>query len=466
MKFVVLNGSPKGEDSVTLQYVRYMEKQSPNHQFEFHSIGKKIKLIEKDEKLFEEIINSIRTADGVIWAFPLYVLTVASQYKRFIELIFERNVMDAFKNKYTCLMATSIHFYDHTAINYMNGICDDLEMKYVDFYSAEMHDFLDAEKRKNLMLFAQKFYGAIEDQQATPVNFGKLKTKNMDAFFYKASKSERRISLEGKKLVVIVDSLKEKNVEQMIVRFVGGFEGSVEVVVLEDIDIKGGCLGCIQCGYNYECIYQGKDGFIDFYNEKVKKADIIIFAGKIQDRFLSSGWKAFMDRSFFNTHTPSLEGKQAGLLISGPLREIPNIRQIFEAYFQWQNCSMVGIVTDEYEDSIEIDHQISALAINITYGCKQDYKTPITYLGVGAWKIFRDEIWGKLRFPFIADYKAYKNMKKFDFPQKKMKSRILNALMIGLTKIPAVRKEIYHHKIKTEMVKDFKKIVEGVNPSV
>lgn len=462
MKFVVLSGSPKGEDSVTLQYVRFMELNSPNHQFEIHPIGKNSKLLEKEEEQFNAVINSVKAADGVIWAFPLYVFTIAAQYKRFIELIFERKAEEAFKGKYTCLMATSIHFYDHTAINYMNGICDDLEMKYVDFYSAEMHDFLDGEKRKNLLVFAENFYRAIEEKQSTPINFGKLTAGNQETFIYKGSEPTPEITLKGKKLLVIADSLKDKNVAEMVNKFTGNFNGSTEVAVLEDIDIKGGCLGCLRCGYNYECAYQGKDGFIDFYNEKVKKADIIIFAGKIQDRFLSSKWKTFMDRAFFNTHTPTLMGKETGMLISGPLREIPNIRQIFEAYFQWQNCSLIGIVTDEYRDHQEIDLQISALAKNIAQASEKNYKTSVTYLGVGGWKIFRDEVWGKLRFPFIADYKAYKKTGKFDFPQRDLKTRLVNSIMILLTNVPVIRKEIYQNKIKSEMVKEFKKIVEEI----
>ena len=45
-------------------------------------------------------------------------------------------------------------------------------------------------------------------------------------------------------------------------------------------------------------------GYIEFYNAKVRQADILVFAGAIRDRYLSSTWKTFFDRSFFNTHTP------------------------------------------------------------------------------------------------------------------------------------------------------------------
>ena len=114
MKIIVLNGSPKGKASVAIQYVNYIQ----------------------------DILEEIRSADGVLWAYPLYVFLVASQYKRFIELIFERKAGQVFKDKYSALLSTSINFFDHTARNYMNGICDDLGMKFVDSFSANMMDLL------------------------------------------------------------------------------------------------------------------------------------------------------------------------------------------------------------------------------------------------------------------------------------------------------------------------------------
>jgi multimeric flavodoxin WrbA len=114
MKIVVLNGSPKGEDSITMQYVAYIQKRFPQHTFRNIHVSHQIKKIENDEKTFQTIIDEIRTADGVLWSFGLWVLCVPAQYMRFIELIYERGVQDAFKNKYAAVISTSIHFYDHT----------------------------------------------------------------------------------------------------------------------------------------------------------------------------------------------------------------------------------------------------------------------------------------------------------------------------------------------------------------
>ena len=49
MKIIVLNGSPKGNLSVTLQYVHYIQKQFPQTELKIHNISERIKAIEKDE---------------------------------------------------------------------------------------------------------------------------------------------------------------------------------------------------------------------------------------------------------------------------------------------------------------------------------------------------------------------------------------------------------------------------------
>jgi NAD(P)H-dependent FMN reductase len=126
MKIIVLNGSPKGMQSVTMQYVEYIRKRFPSHDLKILNISQQIARIERDAKIFAGIIDEVRGADGVIWAFPLYYLLVPSQYKRFIELISERGAGEAFGDNHAAVLTTSIHFLDHMAHNYMQAVCDDL----------------------------------------------------------------------------------------------------------------------------------------------------------------------------------------------------------------------------------------------------------------------------------------------------------------------------------------------------
>lgn len=71
MKIVVLNGSPKGDDSVTIHSVKYLQKKIPQHEFIFHNIAQRIRGIERRSELFDEIIGEIKLSDAVLWAFPL-----------------------------------------------------------------------------------------------------------------------------------------------------------------------------------------------------------------------------------------------------------------------------------------------------------------------------------------------------------------------------------------------------------
>ena len=98
---------------------------------------------------------------------------------------------------------------------------------------------------------------------------------------------------------------------------------------------------------NNHCAYTGKDGYIEFYKSTVMTADVLIYAGRMVDRYLSSRWKMFFDRIFFNTHTPVLTGKQVAFVISGPFSQVPNLMEIFGGFFGFQGANIVGVVSDE-----------------------------------------------------------------------------------------------------------------------
>jgi multimeric flavodoxin WrbA len=457
VKIVVFNGSPKGNLSVTLQYVLFLQKKFPQHELKIFNIAQEIRKIEREEKAFQEIIEAVKSADGVLWAFPLYFLLVQSGYKRFIELIWEREAESSFKNKYAASLSTSIHFFDHTAHNYINAICDDLDMRFVGAFSADMYDLLKAKEQDRLVRFAEHFFGAIESNIRTSKNFRPLVHRKFD---YVPGHVGRKIDVGGKKVLILTDSDDDNtNLGRMIERFKSSFSSDVEVVNLNDVDIKGGCLGCIKCGYDNTCVYQGKDGYIDFFNTKVKPADVLVFAGTIKDRYLSSRWKLYFDRSFFMGHAPKYTGKQMGFIISGPLSQIPNLRQILEAYAEGEGANLVDFVTDEYEISAELDALLPSLAERLIRFASESYMKSPTFLGVGGIKVFRDDIWGRLRPTFQADHRRYRKCGVYDFPQNDYKTRIIGGIFVLLTRIPAFRKE-YARRTKSEMVKPLQKIVE------
>ncbi|MFC2126538.1 NAD(P)H-dependent oxidoreductase, partial [Bacteroidota bacterium] len=444
MKIIVLNGSPKGKYSVTVQYVTYLQKKYTDHEFQVINVSQKIKRIEKDEKYFNEIIDNINTSDIVLWSFGLWVLAVPAQLMRFIELIQERNAESAFHNKYTAAISTSINFYDHTAHNYIRAVCEDLEMKYAEGISFYMLDFMRENKRKDLEIFFENVLSTVNKGFHTSKLFTPL---TFNGFAYEPSDVINKINTEKKILIVIDNYVQGTNISKMIKRFADSFQEKPEILKLTDVKIKGACLGCMKCGYDYNCQYN--DEFKDFYNNQIRKADILVFAGEMKGRYLSSKWKTFFDRAFFWNHTPSLLSKQIAYIISGPFSQNANLAQILEGnVVARQSANLVNIISDESANSEIIDSTLYRLAEQAVNYAENEFVRPENFLGVGGHKVFRDEIFGHIRSVWQADHKYFKKHGLYDFEQKKIGLRIMNFFLLIACKIPSFRKKFYGNIMK------------------
>lgn len=148
MKIAVINGSPKGKYSITLQTVRYLERKYPEHEFTVLHAGQRIKALEKD---FTEAKKLLDACDAVLFSYPVYTFLAPSQLHRFIELVKEHEI--DLKGKYATQISTSKHFYDITAHKYIEENALDLKMKYIRGLSADMEDLLSEQGRED----AEKF---------------------------------------------------------------------------------------------------------------------------------------------------------------------------------------------------------------------------------------------------------------------------------------------------------------------
>lgn len=427
MKIAVLIGSPKGKLSVTSHYVHFVQTMFPGHELDIIHVAQRIKKIEQDEQTFQEIVDRVQASDGVLWAFSMAYFFVHANYKRFIELIWERGAKDAFKGKYTAVLSTSMHLCDHLAHNYVRAICDDLEMQYVDAFSADTQDLMKAREREKLLVFAEDFITAIQHGAPTSKRYVPLVSRD---FEYIPAPAQGQIDANGKKIVLVTDAKPHQaNLLGMIERFRVAFSQDIDIVNLHELDIKGSCLHCLKCAPDNQCAYLGKDEYVDFYNAKLKPADIIIFAGGIKDRHLASTWHTFFGRSYFNTNSPSLIGKQFGFIIAGPLGQVPNLRQSLDNYVQFQRSNLAGLVTDEFGDSVEIDRLLQNLAERLVRFSASGYIKPPTFFGVAGAKLIRDVIWNSSAI-FKADHRVHKELQLYDFPQKDLKARITNLIWV------------------------------------
>ena len=164
MRILVLNGSPKGENSTTVQTAFYLQALHPEHTFVFLPVGQRIKGYEKD---FSPVRAALQEADLILFCYPVYTFIAPYQLHRLIELIKEDGV--DLSGKFASQITTSKHFFDVTAHRYVEENCFDLGLKVVRGLSADMEDLLTPQGQEEArMFFNQMLFSCRQGIFVTP----------------------------------------------------------------------------------------------------------------------------------------------------------------------------------------------------------------------------------------------------------------------------------------------------------
>ncbi len=414
MKIAVINGSPKGKYSITLQTVLYLEKKYPQHEFSVLHAGQKIKALEKDFSKAKELLE---TSDAVLFSYPVYTFLAPAQLHRFIELMKENSVNVT--DKYATQISTSKHFYDITAHKYIEENSLDMGMRYIRGLSADMEDLLAEKGREDAEKFFERFLWATEKEIYTSSPRKKSCYSQVSATAAEKNKKQKT----DKDIIILTDETDiNSNLSKMIERFRNVFAYDTRIVNISEFPLAGGCLGCFRCAVSEKCVY--KDGFDTFLRENIQKADAIVYAFKISDHSMGSRFKMYDDRNFCNGHRTVTVGMPVGYLISGEYSEENNVRTVVEARAETGGNFLSGVATDETDTDKEID----MLAESLTFALETRHTAPQNFWGVGGMKIFRDLIY-QMRGMMKADHKFYKKQGIYDFPQKnKGKSLLMYAV--------------------------------------
>ena len=498
MKTLVLNGSPAGKDSITLQTVEFLKIFFPEQEFNVLHVGKKIKSIEKD---FREAKEALEAADLILFCYPVYTFLVPAQLHRFIELIRENGV--DISGKYATQISTSKHFYDITAHRFIEDACAELGLRYVRGLSADMEDILKEkgqEEAKSFFRFLlwnmEKGYcekpsvrkscfeefepvlaagpDGAESNKAGPTEaeagtagkddkshkaFGacaaeKIEQDHSSGYTESDDKSKKHIDGGALHAALVTDydpASPPKALLAMIRRFEGRFPGSLEKINLREFPFKGGCLGCFNCASDGKCIY--KDGFDDYLRQHINSADAVVYAYTIKDHSMGYRFKLYDDRQFCNGHRTVTMGKPVGYLVDGKLSEEENLRVLMEARAQVGGNYLAGVATDENDPDREIDQ----MADTLVYAAKNHYNQPENFYGAGGRKIFRDLIY-EMQGLMKEDHRFYKKHGFYeDFPQKK-KGRIIGMYLVSaMMKNEKIRKKF---SMTDGMMMSYKKALE------
>ncbi len=443
MNILVVNGSPKGEYSVTLQTTNYLMKRFPDNTFNILHAGQRIKALERD---FSPAIEALNNADLIIFSYPVYTFIAPYQLHRFIELVKENNVN--LKGKFATQISTSKHFYDVTAHRYIQDNCGDLGLKYIKGLSADMEDLL-AEKGQNEAndFFRYVLHCANEDiyERKSINNTAPVNKPVTDFAPFTAEKS-------GDVVILTNCEKDDTQLQSMINRFRAVSARNTRVINIAEYDFKGGCLGCLNCAVSGKCVY--KDGFDDYLRSTIQNTEAIVVAFTIKDHSMGASFKLYDDRQFCNGHRAVTMGMPMGYLVSGNYSEEYNLQTIIEGRAQVGSNFLAGVATDEFDPDTEIDN----LAKSLEYALQNSYIPPQNFYGIGGMKIFRDLIW-LMQGMMKADHKFYKSHKQYDFPQKKFGRMILMYLLGALVSSPKIKAKA-GNMMNEGMLMPYKKILE------
>ena len=444
MKILVLNGSPKGEMSITLQTVHYLSILHPEHTFEIQNVGAQIRLFERD---FTWIKTALESADMLLFSYPVYTFIAPYQLHRFIELMKASGI--SFAGKFAAQITTSKHFYDVTAHRYIKDNCLDMGMKYLGGLSADMEDLLAEKGRKEAEAFFRHIMFCAEKDI-----FEKLPEKKTEAKKMPVSVPESQGEKTGDIVIITDAGEEEENLRRMIARFSAVSKYRTRIVNIGEYPFKGGCLGCFNCAVSGKCIYT--DGFDEFLREKIQKANAIVYAYTVRDHSMGSRFKLYDDRQFCNGHRTVTIGMPVGYLVSGDLSGEENLRMIMEARAQVGGNFLSGIASDADDPDREID----ILAEKLAYALENAYTQPQNFYGIGGMKIFRDLIW-QMRGMMRADHKFYKAHGQYDFPQKKPFKALAMYAVGALIANPKIKAKM-GNRMNEGMLMPYKKVLDDI----
>ena len=445
MKILILNGSPAGEDSITLYTALYIMRNFPGHDYEILHVGRQIRAFEKDVSLWK---NKLAGAELILFCYPVYTFLVPAQLHRFIELIKENGI--DISGRYASQISTSKHFYDITAHRFIEDNCADLGLKYIKGLSADMEDLLREDGRRQALSFFRYVLWNIGHGYHEPVTVlpaaAEPKTASLGA-------APLDVKAPGR-AVIVADFTNdgEERLRAMCERLKNRLPCDTEIIDIGEFPFAGGCLGCFGCASDGKCVY--KDGFDGYLREHIQSADAMIYAYTIRDHSMGYRFKLFDDRQFCNGHRTVTMGKPVGYLVDGAPEREPNLMTLMEARAQVGGNTLAGIACDQSDPDREIDR----LAETLCYDVTERYSAPKNFYGVGGMKIFRDLIW-QMQGLMRADHKFYKRHGFYDFPQKKRGRMMAMYIVGGMMRSPKLRKKL-GGRMTEGMIMPYKKALE------
>lgn len=452
MKVLVISGSPKGTNSITLQSVNFLNEYFQEDTFDTLHIGSQHKKQTSDEAI-NAVVSSLGHYDLLLFAYPVYTFLAPYQLHDWIYKFKKAVISQAPFQMFVTQVTTSKHFFDMTAHRYIEENMADIGFTTIRGLSHDMDDLLTTKGQNELVAFFNYVKFSMSLGQSLQKSF--IEPHPIKGYVHDPATPQKAKSKHFDTLILTDAAETDTSLLHMIDGFRSLYPGQTRTININSIRIDGGCLGCFKCSTDGTCVY--KDRFDDYLRTQIQSAHALVYAFTIKDHSMGPRFKLYDDRQFCNGHRTVSVGMPIAYIISGNYSQEINLKTVIEARAEVGHTLLTDIATDESPTRDETTLRLLHLSEQLNYALENKLVLPQNFYGIGGMKIFRDLIY-VMKGLMKADHKFYKKHGIYDFPQKQWKRRLLMDFIGLLMSVPSIRNKATK-QMNQVILKPYKKVV-------
>ncbi len=366
MIVAVLNASPHGEYSATLQHVRFLATRSPGDEVRVLHVGSEVETYCQPGEAWQRLLDTIAQSHLLLVCFPVYLAMAPAQLVRLLESL-RAEGGDCLRGKPVALLCTGEGFGIPLALRSLRGALETRGCLPVGEWAGEPDGFLRPEGQGRLLAFWQELHWAVERGMGQAATGGEP-----SGYVYSPTGSARlgipdQVSkTTGRSTVLVTDCEREHaSLRSMINTFKLLYPLTIREVSISSFYGARGCIGCNRCAHSRRCIHA--DGFEDLIENHLKPADALAFAAPVAGRLIGSAWKVIFDRLLMTGRWEATRGKPAGWLLSGALSREGALCDWLQAVGGAQGLALVGMASDEAAEDLQVTDNLLQLAERLAW---------------------------------------------------------------------------------------------------
>ncbi|MBN2794211.1 MAG: NAD(P)H-dependent oxidoreductase [Clostridia bacterium] len=404
MNIFVINASPKKESSITFHHVLFLQKHFKNLHFEYYHLRKEA----LNENEIEELINQMAVNDLVLFAYPVYTMSVPYGLMQLMGQLLSHTSRYKLIHVNVSQISTSKFLFDNLAHEYMAACFRDMDMTLLNTHSAEREDLLSNQGKKHLIAYMDEVVYQIKTQYKK-THDPYIREVNQNPFAYEILPEKHK---EPEDILVIYNAEDySESLKNMIAAFENICRYRVHLLDLSNHSFKSGCSGCMVCQLTHKCTLN--DGFEAMYQEKIANSKVVLIASDIRYHHLDKVFKLLDERLFLKSHYIETKRKAMGYLLTGSLDQNQHLLMALKAHTSFRNIYNLGYV-------LHNEHTLNAienLCDQVTYFIKKTPEAPQDFYGVAGMKLYEDIVYRNRGF-LRTEHRFLKKNKFYDFPKK------------------------------------------------